>query len=227
MIQGINNLGTSASQSSTSKKNLDQDFDHFMLMLTTQLKFQDPFDAMDTGEFTQQLIGFSSVEQQVNINKNLESLLKINHGVGLSNAATYINKEISVDLSSDSLIKDRLANFGYYLDEDTSATNIEVYNEMGQKILTENIKDQKAGNHSFEWNGKDELSARQPEGIYKIIVSFMDKDGNQLKAATINKGIVKEAKFENNQSLLVVNNQNIPIEKVLSVTFPPLIGDKS
>ena len=42
-----------------------QNFDTFLTLLTTQLKNQDPLSPMDTNQFTQQLVAFSQVEQQI------------------------------------------------------------------------------------------------------------------------------------------------------------------
>ena len=47
----------------------------FLLLLTTQLKNQDPLEPMDSGEFTSQLVQFASVEQQISQNRNLEELI--------------------------------------------------------------------------------------------------------------------------------------------------------
>ena len=46
-----------------------------MQLLTTQLQNQNPLDPLDTNQFTQQLVEFASVEQQINMNTNLQSLI--------------------------------------------------------------------------------------------------------------------------------------------------------
>src|ERR1700739_1351134 len=52
-------------------------FDTFLQLLTTQLQNQNPLDPLDTNQFTQQLVEFASVEQQINTNTNLQSLITI------------------------------------------------------------------------------------------------------------------------------------------------------
>ena len=52
-------------QSADSKAQLEDDLNRFLSLLIAQLKNQDPLDPMDSNEFTQQLVQFASVEQQI------------------------------------------------------------------------------------------------------------------------------------------------------------------
>ena len=63
--------GTNASQQ------LAGNFDTFLQLLTTQLQNQNPLDPLDTNQFTQQLVEFASVEQQINMNTNLQTLISM------------------------------------------------------------------------------------------------------------------------------------------------------
>jgi flagellar basal-body rod modification protein FlgD len=51
------------------------DYDAFLMLLTAQMKFQDPTKPMDSTEFVAQLASFSNVEQSVKMNSKLDSLL--------------------------------------------------------------------------------------------------------------------------------------------------------
>ena len=63
--------GTAGSQQ------LAGNFNTFLTLLTTQLQNQDPLDPLDTNQFTQQLVEFASVEQQVDMNTNLQTLISL------------------------------------------------------------------------------------------------------------------------------------------------------
>src|SRR6188474_2303331 len=93
---------TVSSVSSSSSAALDKsratiagNFDTFLQLLTTQLKNQNPLDPLDTNQFTQQLVQFSSVEQQLKTNEFLSSLVQANANSINSNAVSYIGKTIS------------------------------------------------------------------------------------------------------------------------------------
>ncbi len=67
--QGGMNLTTTR----TPKSELGKD--DFLKLLTQQLKNQDPMNPMNDMEFINQMSGFSSLEQMVNMNKSLETFI--------------------------------------------------------------------------------------------------------------------------------------------------------
>ena len=50
---------------STADKTIAGNFQTFLTLLTTQLQNQNPLDPLDTNQFTQQLVQFAGVEQQL------------------------------------------------------------------------------------------------------------------------------------------------------------------
>ena len=52
----------------TDQATVAQNFTQFLQLLTTQLKNQNPMDPLDTNQFTQQLVQFAQVEQQMKQN---------------------------------------------------------------------------------------------------------------------------------------------------------------
>jgi flagellar basal-body rod modification protein FlgD len=110
-----NSLQTAATPKTETQQSLDKNrstiannFDQFLSILTTQLKNQSPLDPLDSNQFTQQLVQFSSVEQQLKTNDILAELsAKFNgtNGNGSDNsmnaaqAASLIGTTTSVDAS--------------------------------------------------------------------------------------------------------------------------------
>ena len=74
-IQPSTAAGTAAAAS--PRTGISADFNSFLRMLTTQLQNQDPTKAMDAQQMTQQLVQFSSVEQQLAMNQNLDRLVSL------------------------------------------------------------------------------------------------------------------------------------------------------
>src|SRR5689334_16849053 len=78
-ISGILTAANPSSQSGAKDKTqFGKDYTQFLRMLTTQLQNQDPLSPMDTAQFTQQLVMFSNVEQQLKSNDYLQKLLSLN-----------------------------------------------------------------------------------------------------------------------------------------------------
>ncbi len=57
--------GASAVSSTLDTTMIASNFTTFLQLLTTQLKNQNPLDPLDTNQFTQQLVQFAGVEQQM------------------------------------------------------------------------------------------------------------------------------------------------------------------
>ena len=74
------NSSSSSSSSNSANSSLDQlasNFNSFLTLLTTQLQNQDPLSPMDTNQFTQQLVEFAGVQQQVDMNTNMQTLISL------------------------------------------------------------------------------------------------------------------------------------------------------
>jgi flagellar basal-body rod modification protein FlgD len=96
---------TAASSSSTNSSagvNGTLNYNEFLNLLVAQLKNQDPTNPADPTTFVSQLASFSSVEQQVNANSKLDSLLT---QTAISQAGSLIGKTVtSSDGSTSGLV---------------------------------------------------------------------------------------------------------------------------
>ena len=87
-----NNLTNTQQVESSGSGNPTVDYDAFLSLLVTQLKNQDPTEPTDNAELMAQLASFSSVEQQVQINDKLETLISSNV---LGDASNLIGKTLT------------------------------------------------------------------------------------------------------------------------------------
>ena len=92
--------GTTSTASSTAKdsKGLADNFNQFLTLLTTQLQHQDPTAPLDTNQFTQQLVQFSQVEQQLKTNAKLDTLISQTGGASaqISPLLSYVGLTATV-----------------------------------------------------------------------------------------------------------------------------------
>src|SRR5580704_12936025 len=107
--------GAAASGSNDSAtQQLTGNMDTFLQLLTTQLQNQDPLNPMDSDQFTQQLVEYSQVEQQINTNSDLQSLISLQQGGAASGAVSYLNQSITV-LNGNAPLVNGSANWNYTL----------------------------------------------------------------------------------------------------------------
>src|ERR1700677_2198810 len=89
-------ISTGSTTGSSAMDQLSGNFDTFLQLLTTQLQNQDPLDPMDSNQFTQQLVEFSQVEQQINTNTNLQTLITQGQSQSGAYATGYLGKTVTV-----------------------------------------------------------------------------------------------------------------------------------
>lgn len=69
--------------------------DDFLLLLTEQLKNQDPMNPMDNMDFISQMSSFSSLEQMLNMNENLEKFVSNFNGNKKIDAMRFLGTTVT------------------------------------------------------------------------------------------------------------------------------------
>src|SRR5579872_5472022 len=126
---------TATAAGGDAMQQLSGNFQTFLTLLTTQLKNQDPTSPMDSNQFTQQLVEYSQVEQQINTNTNLQTL--ISQGTSNASAMTvgYLGKNVSITNGNASL-SNGTANWTYNLGTASASTTLSVTNSAGMVVYT-------------------------------------------------------------------------------------------
>src|SRR5262249_55321440 len=114
---------TTSTNSNDALNQLSGNFSTFLTLLTTQLKNQDPTSPMDSNTFTQQLVMYSQVEQQINTNDNLKTLISQGTTNAGAMAASYLGKKVSITNGNGSLTNGSAA-WTYTLDTASATTQI-------------------------------------------------------------------------------------------------------
>src|ERR1700738_3156140 len=113
IVSGTTALPASSSSSSAAGTNalasqqIAGNFQSFLTLLTTQLKNQNPLDPLDTNQFTQQLVEFAGVQQQLNTNDSLATLVSLQQTAQSTQALGFVGKAAVVAGSTASLTQGR------------------------------------------------------------------------------------------------------------------------
>lgn len=95
-----------ASQTQANKDNSALGKDAFLQLLVTQMKYQDPLDPQDNGEYLAQLAQFSALEQMTNVADGLSDVSKlvsnIDTSVLVGQLSNMIGKDIQWSIDSSS-----------------------------------------------------------------------------------------------------------------------------
>ena len=165
-INGYTQTGTSTT--SSASQTLSADMNTFLTLLTTQLKYQDPLDPMDTAEITNQLVQYSSVEQAIQTNSKLDTLISMTTSNLGAQAVSYIGKVAQV-LGDVMPLENGIAKAAYTLDKDVKSVSV-VVKDMSGNIVYSGGGETTAGTHEFTWDGKDANGNQLEDGAYQIVV---------------------------------------------------------
>jgi flagellar basal-body rod modification protein FlgD len=129
----------------TNKKSVAEQKNMFLKILTTQLQNQNPLDPMKPAEFTSQLTQYSQLEQQLDTNTKLDTLIT-NASKSVVSPLSYLNT--TVDYFSDTApVQDGNATWSYAVTGATSV-DIRVEDSSGATVYT-GTGDISNGAHNF------------------------------------------------------------------------------
>ena len=219
VVSGTTPLPTSstgATLSSTTGATLAGNFQTFLTLLTTQLQNQNPLSPLDTNQFTQQLVQFAGVEQQLKTNDQLTSLVSLQQTAQSTQALTLVGKTAVVDGSTAALTN---ASATWKLGVATNSTvNISIANSTGQTVFTGSYSVKAGSNQPFIWNGKGNDGTQWSDGEYKMTATAADSAGNTVAVSTQIQGVVSSVDLTQSPPLLSINGQTYTVSQIKSIT---------
>jgi len=213
-VNGTNPASASASSATNATSQLSSNFDTFLQLLTTQLQHQDPLDPMDTSQFTQQLVEYSQVEQQIDTNSNLQSLISQGTSQSAAYATSYLGKTVTVSGGEGSLTNGQ-AQWTYNLGTASTSTTLQVTDANGNVVYSGSGQTT-AGNSNFNWNGVDNAGNQLPDGSYTLAVKA-SAGGQTVTTSVTAVGTVSEVNMIKGTPELLIGSMEVPLTSISSV----------
>lgn len=212
-ISGVGTTGTSTT--ATSRQSIAQNFDTFLQLLTTQLRNQNPLDPLDTNQFTQQLVQFTGVEQQLKTNDFLEAMMTSAQTANNSQAVSYVGKIVTASGTKTELVDGKAAwHFAVGAKADINAT---VRDASGNIVYTKSGT-VNSGESVFTWDGIGSDGKTKPEGSYTVTIEARDAaTGKLIDVATEMTGEVTGVDFTGSEPVLIVGGARVNMSAILSV----------
>lgn len=207
--------GNGSTQTKSDSETLASNFTQFLQLLTTQLKNQNPLDPLDTNQFTQQLVQFAQVEQQLKSNDQLSTLVALQKSTQQTQALGYVGTTVAVDGASAQL-KDKSATWVLTSPRPASAT-ITVTSSTGETVYS-TTRTLQAGSQDFVWDGKGIDGAKQwQDGTYKITVTAKDVNAQSVNVSTEVQGVVDSVDMTVDPPVLSIAGQTFTLDKIKRV----------
>ena len=156
------------STAATASTPLSGNFNTFLTLLTAQLKNQDPTSPLDTNQFTQQLVQYSTVEQQINTNANLTTLIDLNRASSLYQASAMVGHQVGVT-SSQLALQDGAASLQFTLGT-AQPVEIAISDASGAAVYKGTVQGN-AGSNAWTWNGVNSSGKSLADGAYTVSVT--------------------------------------------------------
>jgi flagellar basal-body rod modification protein FlgD len=185
MVNAVNGtdyskLGLGVPQATGKKSDLGQeDFLHLML---TQLKNQDPFKPLDSGEFLGQLAQFGTVSGLAQLQTSFDGLKTSLVSNQALQAASLVGRTAIVEGSTMGIVEGQPVLGAVDLPSSTSSLNVTVLDSTGQVVRTIPLGAQAKGEAQFVWDGKTDGGGVAPAGEYTFNAAY--RNGSKMEAGT-------------------------------------------
>ena len=203
---------SSNSLSSTAGSTLAGNFQTFLTLLTTQLQNQNPLDPLDTNQFTQRLVQFAGVEQQLKTNDQLTTLVSLQQTAQSTQALGFVGKTAVVDGSTTALASGA-ATWNLSVPKNANVS-VSITNSTGQTVFSGNYSVNAGDNQAFGWDGKGNDGTQWPDGQYKMNATAVDTAGNSVAVSTQIQGLVNSVDLTQTPPLLSINGQTYTVNQI-------------
>lgn len=192
--------------------------EEFLKLLIAQLENQDPLEPAQDTEFVAQLATFSSLEQLISANDNLNALAAGQSNLINSQALGLIGKEALVEAGDEIRIdQGRPDQLVYALPKQASNATLTVFDEDGTPLRVFELQTTPNGRIEFNWDGTDAQGNAVADGSYRFEVNATDADGEPMALALFQSLPIEGVNFGAEGVSLVSGNQAIPFATILEI----------
>lgn len=210
MTTVTNTTGTAATdKTSAAGTKLTADYDMFLKLLTAQMQNQDPLDPMDTAQYTQQLVQYSQVEQSIEQNTTLKSILSSLGTQNLTQASSLIGRSVETDSATAGLSSSTPAQWSWAAPRDVGTMTATITDANGRIVDTRSVT-ANAASGTLSWDGKTSTGQTKGAGNYTIKLEGTDSSGNALTITPHAIGTVSDVQLDGGDVLVTINGMQVP-----------------
>ncbi len=212
-------INGSNSQQTGGVKTLGKD--DFLQLMITKLRYQDPLNPMDDADFIAQLAQFSTLEQMNNIangiaTSNQWDFLQM-QSLNNTMAAGLIGKDIKASYGGIYVDSNNSPQISYTLDEFAQDVEFTIRDHQGNVVARLTDSNLEPGANSIEWDGRDNIGNRAPDGYYTVEATATDASGATIRPKLYLVGMVESIIYREGAAFLRVNGTEIPLSDITAI----------
>lgn len=154
--------------------------DDFMKLFIAQMQAQDPLNPQDATQMSAQMAQFNSLEQMMNLNKSLDTMIKGQSTDRAVSMVNYVGKEVDIGNGLLKWDKNKLTKSTFEIDQPLANAAVEVRDGSGQIVSQEDLGNLMPGEHNVKWTGKMKDGNTANSGIYNFAIIAKTTDGQEV-----------------------------------------------
>jgi flagellar basal-body rod modification protein FlgD len=213
------NSSTSTGQAEVSNQ---LGMNSFLTMFTTQLKYQDPTNPLESYQLSAQLAQFSTVEKLTELNSNVKEIQSYLASLTNGQMINLVGKHVTGNNGTLQVANGKASNAAYQL-AGASDVMVKIFDQEGVPIRTLNLGLQAPGRHLINWDGRNDAGETVVDGNYRCSVGAVDAEGNPQEIIPSIQGSVYSFRLEQGVPYLILNGADgikLPIGDIQEVTNP-------
>lgn len=203
---------TQTNATAKAQKSLSGNYETFLRLLTTQLQNQDPLEPLDATKFTEQLVSYSQVEQQIATNSSLNTLISVTRSSAGATAVSFLGKN-AITAGQVSNLSNGNAGWQYTLPQDATGLQVRV-TDMNGNVVKTLTGDAKVGTHQINWDGMNSSGSPMPAGSYKLTVAATKADGSAMPVTVSGIGMISEIDMSGAEPVLYVGSRKLSLSEI-------------
>ena len=193
---------------SADKKQGEMGQEDFLALMTTQLKNQDPFAPMESGEFMGDMAQFGTVDGISKLQESFADLASSLYSNQALQASSMVGKSALVAGNSGHFDGTNPVEGGVNLPSSVTDLKITITGVGGNIIKQMDMGIQPSGVTNFEWDGTDNNGNKMPEGSYNIVAEAT-VNGSNTAIETLVEGVVESVTLGSGGAGLTFNIKGI------------------
>lgn len=169
-IDALGGLGLGVPE--TARKG-DLGQEDFLQLMLTQLKNQDPFKPMESGEFLGQIAQFGTVQGLAGLQTSFDSLSSSLVSNQALQASTLVGRSALVETSSIGIAAGQTVAGAIELPSSSPAVSLSIRDAAGQPVRAIQLGAQSEGMAAFTWDGLDDDGTAVPAGRYTFSAAYL------------------------------------------------------
>lgn len=172
---GLNQPGIGSSKDKPSEQ------DQFLNLMIAQLKNQDPFKPLQSGEFLTQIAQFGTVTGIKDLKSSFSDLASSLSSNQALQASSLVGRTVNVASSTGVLQQGAPLSGSVELDSSTDDLKVNIESLSGQVLATLDLGSQASGSVPFAWGGLSNNGTQLAPGAYQV--RAIARSGNETTAA--------------------------------------------